>query len=180
MVVKIGARGDADAGGLGLDAAARRATSWRKVGDIVYVSVDAGRGGGAALTLEQDSGAQASMMAVDNCERRGAGDGGRAGLCAVAVQSRYAGAAAGGVVLQAYVYTAAMEAGMKPTDIVLDAPTSFLHAERAIHAAQLRGGLQGADDADRCVCGVAEYSGAAAGGQGRHQEGDRGRRIGSA
>ncbi len=34
-----------------------------------------------------------------------------------------------------YVYTAAMEAGMKPYDTVLDTPTTFFTAERPLHAA---------------------------------------------
>ncbi len=52
-------------------------------------------------SLQQDSGAQASMMAVDNASGEVLAMVGGTGFCAVAVQSGDAGAAAGGVVVQA-------------------------------------------------------------------------------
>ncbi|HEX6467303.1 MAG TPA: PBP1A family penicillin-binding protein, partial [Terriglobales bacterium] len=101
-------------------------------GDIVYVRVisfmaGAGSGGVIAvrLSLEQESGVQASLLAVDN----GTGDieamvGGRD-----FDESKYNRATQAmrqvGSSFKAYVYTAAVEAGARPDDLVLDAPTTF-------------------------------------------------------
>ncbi len=55
-----------------------------------------------------------------------------------------------------YVYSTAVEAGAKPTDLIVDGPTTFSDAEWALYAAQLRGRLQRNDDAVGCIQGVAE------------------------
>jgi penicillin-binding protein 1A len=103
-----------------------KATELVKPGDVVYVRVDSGAGSATPhLLLEQDSGAQASMMAVDNAN----GDvlamvGGRDFALSQFNRATQAQRQVGSS-FKPYVYTAAMEAGMKPTDIVLDAPTTF-------------------------------------------------------
>ena len=104
------------------------ADTFLHVGDLVYVRVDSGANGPEPVkaVLEQDTGTQGSMMAIDNAN----GDvlamvGGRDFALSQfnrATQSqRQVGSS-----FKPYVYTAAMEAGAKPGDIVVDAPTSFL------------------------------------------------------
>jgi penicillin-binding protein 1A len=97
-----------------------------KPGDIIYVQLSAATEGSARrATLQQDSGAQGSLMAIDNST----GDvlamvGGRDYALSVfnrAIQSeRQTGSS-----FKPYVYTAAVEAGAKPTDIIVDGPVSF-------------------------------------------------------
>jgi penicillin-binding protein 1A len=97
-----------------------------KPGDIVYVHLgDAMEGGARRATLEQDSGAQGSLMAMDNTT----GDvlamvGGRDYALSQfnrATQSeRQTGSS-----FKPYVYTAAIEDGAKPDDIIVDGPVSF-------------------------------------------------------
>jgi len=92
-----------------------------KPGDIILVHLaEAGR-----ATLEQDSGAQGSLLAIDNTT----GDvlamvGGRDYALSQfnrATQSeRQTGSS-----FKPYVYTAAIEDGAKPTDIIVDGPVSF-------------------------------------------------------
>ncbi len=89
------------------------------------------------VVLEQDSGAQASMMAVDNSNGEvlamvGGRDFALSQFNRATQAQRQVGSS-----FKPYVYTAAMEAGMKPTDIVLDAPTTLQHAERTVYTAQL-------------------------------------------
>lgn len=97
-----------------------------KPGDIIYIHLsDAMEGTARRATLEQDSGAQGSLMAMDN----NTGDvlamvGGRDYALSQfnrATQSeRQTGSS-----FKPYVYTAAIEDGVKPTDIVVDGPVSF-------------------------------------------------------
>jgi penicillin-binding protein 1A len=95
-------------------------------GDLIYVHLgDAMEGGKRRATLEQDSGAQASLMAMDNTT----GDvlamvGGRDYALSQfnrAIQAeRQTGSS-----FKIYDYTAAIEEGAKPTDIIVDGPVSF-------------------------------------------------------
>jgi penicillin-binding protein 1A len=97
-----------------------------KPGDIIYVHLsDAMEDGALRATLEQDSGAEGSLMAIDNTS----GDvlamvGGRDYALSEfnrATQSeRQTGSS-----FKPYVYTAAIEAGAKPDDIIVDGPVSF-------------------------------------------------------
>jgi penicillin-binding protein 1A len=102
-----------------------------KVGDVIYVQLGSDKGSwvmeGTArkATLEQDSGAQGSLMAMDNTS----GDvlamvGGRDYALSQfnrATQSqRQTGSS-----FKPYVYTTAIEAGVKPEDIIVDGPVSF-------------------------------------------------------
>lgn len=95
-----------------------------RAGDVVYVKIE-GTDGELHATLQQDTGAQASMMAVDN----GSGEvlamvGGRDFALSQfnrATQSqRQVGSS-----FKPYVYTTAIENGAKPTDIIVDGPTTF-------------------------------------------------------
>ncbi len=110
--------------------------SFLKTGDIVYVRIaDAAPGtagqavqhGDAPLhaVLEQDSGAQGSLMAVDN----GTGEvlamvGGRDYYLSQFNRATQAERQVGSS-FKPYVYTAAIEAGAKPTDLIVDGPTTF-------------------------------------------------------
>jgi penicillin-binding protein 1A len=104
----------------------RSGTDLAKPGDIIYVHLsDSMEGKQRRATLEQDSGAEGSLMAIDNST----GDilamvGGRDYALSQfnrATQSeRQTGSS-----FKPYVYTAAVEAGVKPTDIIVDAPVSF-------------------------------------------------------
>jgi penicillin-binding protein 1A len=104
----------------------RYADALVKPGDVIYVHLsDAMEGAERRAALEQDSGAQGSLLAMDNAT----GDvlamvGGRDYALSVfnrATQSqRQTGSS-----FKPYVYTAAIEAGVKPTDIVMDTPVSF-------------------------------------------------------
>jgi penicillin-binding protein 1A len=96
------------------------------VGDVVYVRVLAlNSDGSAKVSLEQDSGAQGALLAIDNAT----GDikamvGGRdydASKFNRATQaSRQAGSS-----FKPFVFTAAIDQGAEPDDLILDAPTTF-------------------------------------------------------
>jgi penicillin-binding protein 1A len=97
-----------------------------KPGDVIYVHLgDTMEGDARHATLEQDSGAQGSLLAMDNTT----GDvlamvGGRDYALSQfnrATQSeRQTGSS-----FKPYVYTAAIEDGAKPDDIIVDGPVSF-------------------------------------------------------
>jgi len=101
-----------------------KATDLVKVGDVVYVKVVTASPN-LHVILEQDSGAQASMMAVDNSNGEvlamvGGRDFALSQFNRATQSERQTGSS-----FKPYDYTAAFEAGMKPTDTVLDAPASF-------------------------------------------------------
>ena len=90
-------------------------------GDIIYLHLDSMSHG----VLEQDSGAQGALMAIDNTT----GDvlamvGGRDYALSVFNRATQAERQTGSS-FKPYVYTAAMEDGAKPTDIVVDSPVSY-------------------------------------------------------
>lgn len=100
-----------------------RADQFLKTGDIVYVRILDAKKQQAAL--EQDSGAQAALMAIDNTTGEvlamvGGRDFSLSQFNRATQAERQVGSS-----FKPYVYTAAMEHGMKPTDIVVDAPTTF-------------------------------------------------------
>jgi penicillin-binding protein 1A len=104
----------------------RTGDSLARPGDIVYVHLsDAMEGATHRATLEQDSGAQGALMAVDNTT----GDvlamvGGRDYALSQFNRATQAERQTGSS-FKPYVYTAAVEDGAKPTDIIVDAPVSF-------------------------------------------------------
>ncbi|HXS12138.1 MAG TPA: PBP1A family penicillin-binding protein, partial [Acidobacteriaceae bacterium] len=106
-----------------------RATNLAKVGDIVYVKVtSAGPSNALHVILQQDSGAQASLMAMDNANGEvlamvGGRDFALSQFNRATQAERQVGSS-----FKIYDYTAAMEAGMKPYDTVLDTPTTFFTA----------------------------------------------------
>jgi len=102
------------------------ADEFLKNGDLVYVRIESMDAfGQGKATLQQDSGAQASMMAINNANGEviamvGGRDFALSQFNRATQSQRQVGSS-----FKPYVYTAAMEAGMKPTDTVLDAPVSF-------------------------------------------------------
>ncbi|HEV2646960.1 MAG TPA: PBP1A family penicillin-binding protein [Acidobacteriaceae bacterium] len=97
-----------------------------RVGDVVYVRIGAGEAGGIERAeLEQDSGVQASMMAEDNASGEvlamvGGRDFALSQFNRATQSEREVGSS-----FKPYVYTTAVEAGTKPTDMIVDGPTSF-------------------------------------------------------
>jgi penicillin-binding protein 1A len=103
-----------------------KATDLAKVGDIVYVRVvSSAETAPLHVALEEDSGVQASLMAVDNSNGEvlamvGGRDFALSQFNRATQAQRQVGSS-----FKIYDYTAAMEAGMKPYDPVLDTPTTF-------------------------------------------------------
>ena len=97
-----------------------------KPGDIIYVRMTAATESGARrASLEQDSGAEGALLAMDNTS----GDvlamvGGRDYALSVFNRATQAERQTGSS-FKPYVYTAAIEDGVKPTDIIVDGPVSF-------------------------------------------------------
>ncbi len=97
-----------------------------KPGDIIYIHLDSnGAGSARHATLEQDSGAQGALMAIDNVS----GDvlamvGGRDFAVSQFNRATQAERQTGSS-FKPYVYTAAIEDGVKPDDTIVDAPVNF-------------------------------------------------------
>jgi penicillin-binding protein 1A len=97
-----------------------------KPGDIIYVRMTAAtENGSRRASLEQDSGAQGALLAIDNTS----GDvlamvGGRDYALSVFNRATQAERQTGSS-FKPYVYTAAIEDGVRPTDIIVDGPTRF-------------------------------------------------------
>jgi len=97
-----------------------------KPGDILYVQLgEAMESGARRATLEQDSGVQGALLAMDNTT----GDvlamvGGRDYALSVFNRATQAQRQTGSS-FKPYVYTAAIEDGAKPGDMIVDAPVSF-------------------------------------------------------
>lgn len=100
--------------------------SFLRTGDIVYVQVEGSRPDGTLrASLQQDSGAQASLMAMDNATGEVvAMVGGRDFAISQFNRATQAERQAGSS-FKPYVYTTAFEAGAKPSDIIVDGPTTF-------------------------------------------------------
>ena len=103
-----------------------RADRFLKAGDVVYVRVEGMREDGSLhVTLQEDSGAQGSLMAVNNADGEvlamvGGRDFALSQFNRATQAQRQVGSS-----FKPYVYTTAIEDGAKPTDIVVDGPTSF-------------------------------------------------------
>jgi penicillin-binding protein 1A len=104
----------------------RSADALVKPGDLIYVHLtDKQEGAARRATLEQDSGAQGAILAMDNTT----GDvlamvGGRDYALSEFNRSTQAERQTGSS-FKPYVYTTAIEDGAKPNDIVVDAPVTF-------------------------------------------------------
>ena len=102
------------------------ADSFLRNGDLVFVKIVGELGDGTVhALLEQDSGVQASMMAVDNSNGEvvamvGGRDFALSQFNRATQSERQVGSS-----FKPYVYTTAIEAGTKPSDIIVDGPTTF-------------------------------------------------------
>ncbi len=100
--------------------------SFLKNGDLVYLHVTSEeKDGSLKATLEQDTGAQAAMMAVNNADGEvlamvGGRDFALSQFNRATQAERQVGSS-----FKPYVYTTAIEAGAKPTDIIVDGPVTF-------------------------------------------------------
>lgn len=95
------------------------------VGDILYVHITGQDNGVLNATLEEDTGAEGALLAIDNAT----GDvralvGGRDFNLSQFDRATQAERQTGSS-FKPYVYTAAIESGLKPEDMVLDTPVSF-------------------------------------------------------
>src|SRR5271156_256884 len=97
-----------------------------KTGDICYVKIlSLSPNGAARVSLEQDSGAQGALLAIDNATGGikamvGGRDFSESKFNRVTQALRQVGSS-----FKPYVYTAAIDRGAKPEDTVLDAPATF-------------------------------------------------------
>jgi penicillin-binding protein 1A len=104
----------------------RFADTFLKPGDVIYVHLgDQMEGSAHRAVLEQDSGAQGAMMAIDNTT----GDvlamvGGRDYALSQFNRATQAERQTGSS-FKPYVYTAAVEDGARPDDLIVDAPVTF-------------------------------------------------------
>jgi penicillin-binding protein 1A len=104
----------------------RYAEALVKPGDVIYIHLlDKQEGAARRATLEQDSGTQGAILAMDNTT----GDvlamvGGRDYALSQFNRSTQAERQTGSS-FKPYVYTTAFEEGAKPDDIIVDAPVSF-------------------------------------------------------
>jgi penicillin-binding protein 1A len=96
------------------------------VGDIVYVKVLAlNSDGSAKISLEQDSGAQGALLAIENTTGDikamvGGRDYDESKFNRATQALRQAGSS-----FKPFVYTAAIDQGAEPDDMILDVPTTF-------------------------------------------------------
>ena len=97
-----------------------------KTGDICYVKVlSLGANGAAHVSLEQDSGAQGSLLAIDNATGGikamvGGRDFNESKFDRVTQAMRQVGSS-----FKPYVYTTVIDGGASPDDTILDEPISF-------------------------------------------------------
>lgn len=104
----------------------RYADALVKPGDLIYVHLSESLEGSARrATLEQDSGTQGALLMMDNAS----GDvlamvGGRDYMTSQFNRATQAERQTGSS-FKPYVYTAAVEDGTKPTDMIVDGPVSF-------------------------------------------------------
>jgi penicillin-binding protein 1A len=100
--------------------------SFLRMGDVVYVRIESSSPDGTLhASLQQDSGAQASMMAVDNSSGEvlamvGGRDFALSQFNRATQAQRQVGSS-----FKPYVYTTAIEGGAKSTDIIVDGPVTF-------------------------------------------------------
>jgi penicillin-binding protein 1A len=103
----------------------KTADQFLHVGDIIYVHLTGQDGVFLSARLEEDTGAQGSLLAIDNAT----GDvlalvGGRDFNLSQFDRATQAERQTGSS-FKPYVYTAAIEAGARPDEIVLDTPATF-------------------------------------------------------
>ena len=110
-----------------------------KPGDIAYVKIlSLNPDGKARVSLEEDSGAQGALVAIDNATGEikamvGGRDFNLSKFNRATQALRQVGSS-----FKPYVYTAAIDRGATPDDTILDAPGHLPHSVRPVRAPQLR------------------------------------------
>ena len=103
----------------------RTADEFLHVGDIIYVKISSADGNLLHASLEEDSGVQGALLAIDNATGNilalvGGRDFNLSQFDRATQAERQTGSS-----FKAYVYTTAVEDGMTPQDTVVDHPISF-------------------------------------------------------
>lgn len=103
----------------------KTATQFLHLGDIIYVHITGEDNGTLQATLEEDTGAQGALMAIDNSTGNvlalvGGRDFNLSQFDRATQAQRQVGSS-----FKPYVYTAALESGLRPDSLVLDAPARF-------------------------------------------------------
>lgn len=104
----------------------RKLQDMLRPGDVIYVKIAGlGADGKARVSLEQDSGAQGALIAIDNATGEikamvGGRDFAESKFDRATQALRQVGSS-----FKPYVYTAAIDQGAKPDDTILDAPVEF-------------------------------------------------------
>jgi len=104
----------------------RKLTAILKAGDITYVKIlSLGKDGKARVSLQQDSGAQGALVAIDNATGEikamvGGRDPNLSKFNRATQAMRQAGSS-----FKPYVYTAAIDRGARPDDTIIDQPWIF-------------------------------------------------------
>ncbi|MGH9587058.1 MAG: penicillin-binding protein 1A [Acidobacteriaceae bacterium] len=103
----------------------KTADEFLHVGDIIYVHITGQDNGILSATLEEDTGAQGALLAIDNATGNvlamvGGRDFNLSQFNRATQAERQTGSS-----FKPYVYTAAIEAGATPSQTVLDTPASF-------------------------------------------------------
>jgi penicillin-binding protein 1A len=115
-----------------------------KIGDIVYIKiVSLSPVGKARVSLEQDSGAQGALLAIDNASGEikamvGGRDFNNSKFNRVTQAQRQVGSS-----FKPYVYTADIDQGAKPDDTILDGPTTFQTASGPYTPHNYEGNFEG-------------------------------------
>src|SRR2546426_2720725 len=105
---------------------ARKPQSILKVGDIVYVKVlSLGPKPKIRVSLEQDSGAQGALVALDNSTGEVKAMAGRGEFKPSKFNRATQALRQVGSSFKPYVYTAAIDQGAKPDDTIMDGPVTF-------------------------------------------------------
>ena len=102
-----------------------KAQDFLRFGDVIYVRLAAQTSDGWRATLEEDTGAQAALLAIDNATGNvlalvGGRDFALSQYNRATEARRQVGSS-----FKPYVYAAAVERGVTPDTMILDAPTSF-------------------------------------------------------
>ncbi|HEX3986151.1 MAG TPA: PBP1A family penicillin-binding protein [Acidobacteriaceae bacterium] len=103
----------------------RTADQFLHIGDLIYVKITGDEGGLLRATLEEDTGVQAGLFAIDNATGNvlalvGGRDFNLSQFDRATQAERQTGSS-----FKAYVYTTAVEDGMTPQDTIVDKPVSF-------------------------------------------------------
>lgn len=103
----------------------KTAEEFLHVGDIIYVHITGQENGILSATLEEDTGAEGALLAIDNATGNvlamvGGRDFNLSQFNRATQAERQTGSS-----FKPYVYTAAIEAGATPQEMVLDTPVSF-------------------------------------------------------